>query len=62
MNVLAKIKEEFRKNGFSLAAFCTSPVKGGSGNIEYLAVLKNSDVSDAAVDFQALVAEAFSQK
>lgn len=62
MNVLAKIKEEFRKNGFSLTAFCTSPVKGGSGNIEYLAVLKNSDVSDAAVDFQALVAEAFSQK
>lgn len=65
MNVLVKVTEEFSRNGFSLKMICPSPVKGGSGNIEYLAVILNADDSDnmsTTVDFKSVVEEAFSQK
>ncbi len=66
MNVLVKVTEEFNKNGFSLMMLCPSPVKGGSGNIEYLAVILNDYINDErmhnTVDYKAIVEEAFSYK
>lgn len=60
MNVLMKITEEFSKNGLSLKCLCPSPVRGGSGNIEYLACVSHSGETPAAIDIQAVVQEAFS--
>lgn len=62
INVLLKVTEELKKNGFSLIMLCPSPVKGGSGNIEYLAVISNTNYIHNAVDFKAVVEEAFSHK
>lgn len=62
LNVLMKITEEIRKNGLSLKELCPSPVRGGSGNIEYLAVAVNSDEPAVSIDLQAVAEEAFSQK
>ncbi|MDE6020774.1 MAG: TlyA family RNA methyltransferase [Ruminococcus sp.] len=59
MNVLVRIKEELSKNGLSFVSLCPSPVRGGSGNIEYLAAMCNSDKPDAAVDLKAVIEEAF---
>ncbi|MGN0630982.1 MAG: TlyA family RNA methyltransferase [Ruminococcus sp.] len=60
MNVLMKITEELQRNGLSLRGLCPSPVKGGSGNIEYLANAVNSDEPPVITDIQAVVREAFS--
>lgn len=59
MNVLVRIKEELSRNGLSFVALCPSPVRGGSGNIEYLAAVCNSDRPDASFDFKAIIEEAF---
>lgn len=62
MNVLMKITEELYKNGLSLRGLCPSPVRGGSGNVEYLAASVHSDQPPVITDIQAVVQEAFSYK
>lgn len=58
VNVLMKITEEFHRNGLSLRGLCPSPVRGGSGNIEYLASAVNSDEPPVIIDIQAVVRDA----
>lgn len=62
VNVLIQIMEELQANGLSLTSLCPSPVKGGSGNIEYLACAVHSDVPPAAADIYEIAAKAFSEK
>ncbi len=62
MDVLVRITKEFVRNGFSLIALCPSPVKGGSGNIEYLAVISNACNTYNGIDLKAVLDEAFSLK
>jgi 23S rRNA (cytidine1920-2'-O)/16S rRNA (cytidine1409-2'-O)-methyltransferase len=62
VNVLIQIMEELQANGLSLTALCPSPVKGGSGNIEYLACAVHSDIPPIAADIHETAARAFSEK
>ena len=62
VNVLIQIMEELQVNGLSLTALCPSPVKGGSGNIEYLACAVHSDIPPIAADVHDIAAKAFSEK
>lgn len=45
--------------GFSAADYTYSPIKGGSGNIEYLVLLKKTGDKGKKFDFRRLVDEAF---
>lgn len=61
MNILMGMTEEFAKNGLSLRMLIPSPVKGGSGNTEYLAAAVKSDEPPFTADIQAVVREALQQ-
>lgn len=50
----------FRLTGFAPLNYTFSPIKGGSGNIEYLAELEKSSSNPPLCDFRKLIAEAFS--
>ncbi|MDE7105002.1 MAG: TlyA family RNA methyltransferase, partial [Ruminococcus sp.] len=58
--VLAEMDSFFRLTGFAPLNYTFSPIKGGSGNIEYLAELEKSSVNPPLCDFRKLIAEAFS--
>lgn len=58
--VLADIDSFARLTGFAPERYTFSPVKGGSGNIEYLVKLKKSAEEIPPHDFRKLVGEAFS--
>lgn len=45
--------------GFSAADYTYSPIKGGSGNIEYLVLLKKTGEKGKTFDFRGLVDRAF---
>lgn len=61
IQVLSGILQELQLNGLSLKGLCPSPVKGGSGNTEYLAYAVNSDEPAAAADIIGIVAEALAK-
>ncbi len=58
--VLAEMDSFFRLTGFAPLNYTFSPIKGGSGNIEYLAELEKSSSNPPLCDFRKLIAEAFS--
>lgn len=61
--VLMRILELFSAQGMSVQMLCPSPIQGGSGNIEYLAVLQKTSVPDKMIpDVQQIVEQAFSQR
>lgn len=62
--VLSDITVFAENTGFEIAGLCVSPVKGGSGNIEYLMYLKHiSDENNKKIyDIFALVEEAFKKE
>ncbi len=53
-NTIAYAKD----NGFSVKGLDYSPIKGGSGNIEFLLWLKRSDEEDAPVDIDSVISAA----
>ena len=57
--VLAEMDGFFRLTGFAPLNYTFSPIKGGSGNIEYLVELEKSSVNPPLYDFRKLIAEAF---
>lgn len=57
--VLSEMDNFFRLTGFAPLNYTFSPIKGGSGNIEYLAELKKSAENPSLYDFGKLVDEAF---
>ncbi len=62
IRVLDQLLQEFAANGLSLRMLCPSPIRGGTGNIEYLAVVCHCDDVPAAVDIHQITADAFAQK
>lgn len=52
--VLTEIRQLFADLGLSLRLLCPSPVRGGSGNREYLAVLEKSSAASVPVDLLEL--------
>lgn len=59
LRVLREIDEFARETGFVCEKYTYSPVKGGSGNIEYLVKLCRSGAPAAVHDLKALVESAF---
>ncbi|USS92682.1 TlyA family RNA methyltransferase [Fructobacillus americanaquae] len=61
--VLAETLPMMVKNGFTVAGLTYSPIKGGQGNIEFLAWLKRSDEAqiDSSVAIDEVVAAAHGQ-
>ncbi len=57
-NVIKKIINEFKKINFNIKGLASSPIRGGSGNIEYLAYFKKN-VKDYNIDIERLVNETF---
>ena len=45
--------------GFSVKSITFSPIRGGDGNIEYLALAVKEAASSAALDYRQIVSEAF---
>ncbi len=61
INVLKNIESEFHKAGFSLEELIVSPIRGGSGNIEYVSLIKKSNVLQSKIfNFYEIVERAFS--
>ena len=59
LRVLREIDDFARETGFVCEKYTYSPVKGGSGNIEYLVQLCRSGAPAAVHDLKALVESAF---
>ena len=56
---LELVAEYISKAGFSLLGLCHSPIKGGSGNIEYLAhIRKDDNLTNFDGDIKSIVAKA----
>ncbi|MBR6045797.1 MAG: TlyA family RNA methyltransferase [Ruminococcus sp.] len=60
IEVLRKLTAAFGECGLSLRGLTHSPVKGGSGNTEYLAYLIKSEDPPVCIDVKAVVEAAFS--
>ncbi len=61
-NVLQRICNLFYENHISLRMLMPSPIRGGEGNIEYLAVLEKSETIFPPMDINEVVEAAFSRK
>ena len=61
LQVLRDVTEQFKLNGFTVAGITASPIRGGDGNIEYLAWLRR-DGEDRLPDLEALVRQAHLRK
>lgn len=59
--VINRLKQEFSKINFTMQGLTFSPIKGGSGNIEYLMYL-NKNVSPKSINIQKVVKQAFTNK
>lgn len=62
IRVLESLLQAFSSSGLSLRYLCPSPIRGGTGNIEYLAVVKRSGEQPIAADVHRITMEAFAQK
>lgn len=61
IRVLSDIDSFARSLGFVCEKYVPSPVKGGSGNIEYLVKLRKTGVLPVSHDFRRLVENAFKE-
>lgn len=61
VRILTEIDQFIRLTGLAPVSYTYSPIKGGSGNIEYLAKLVKCSENPAETDFKKLVEEAFTQ-
>lgn len=58
IQVLEKIMQFSIDMGFCIKGLCSSPVKGGSGNTEYLMYLEKSSEKSMTFDIKSIVSEA----
>ncbi len=61
MRILSEIDSFIRLTGLVPMGYTYSPIKGGSGNIEYLVKLSKTQQIPSEQDFRAIVEEAFTQ-
>ncbi len=59
VNVLADIDRFAAELGLVPEGFCFSPIKGGSGNIEYLMKVRKNTGNRVLCDFKGLVSDSF---
>ena len=66
-DVIENLKKEFSSIGFHMNGLTYSPIKGGSGNIEYLMYLRkeslpnSASTSENSIDIRHVINEAFSK-
>ena len=60
IRVICELIDAFHSVGLSITGLTFSPVRGGSGNIEYLALLERTE-KEAAVDVRKAVDQAFDE-
>ena len=60
--VLNKVVKFFNKNNYYLLGLDYSPIKGGDGNIEYIALFSNKINTNITVEVEKIVNVAFGQK
>lgn len=58
-NILKSTIGMFNKHNFSLKGLDFSPIKGGDGNVEYLAFITNKKQGNVSVDLKKLIEKAF---
>ena len=58
LEVLNKVKDYIIENDMSLIDLTYSPITGGTGNIEFLGLIKNSKDQSNLIDFESIVNEA----
>ena len=58
-DILKNVISKFAKNGFNLLGLDVSPIKGGDGNIEYLAYFTNKSDKSYAVNIEKTINNAF---
>ena len=61
IQVLTRIWSLLQSLGLSIQLLCPSPIQGGSGNVEYLAVVQRSAEAGIVPDAAAVVEAAFQQ-
>ena len=59
-DIIENVKNKFLEQNFSMRGLTFSPIKGGSGNIEYLMYL-TKDSASADIDIRHIINEAFSK-
>ena len=59
-DVIENVKNKFLEQNFNMRGLTFSPIKGGSGNIEYLMYL-TKDSASADIDIRHIINEAFSK-
>ena len=57
--ILQSVMQMFNANGFGLLGIDCSPIKGGDGNVEYIAYISNKTTSNITVDLKKLIEHAF---
>lgn len=55
--VINKVIESFKENDYYINSLTSSPIKGGNGNIEYLAYFKRNN--ESKIDINEVINEAF---
>ena len=55
--VINKVIESFKENDYYINSLTSSPIKGGNGNIEYLAYFKRDNEKN--IDIEKVINEAF---
>lgn len=56
-SVIKNVIKSFKENNYYINSLTSSPIKGGNGNIEYLAYFKRNN--ESKIDIQKIINEAF---
>ena len=62
-NIITDLIDYFNNLGFYLKNICSSPIKGGDGNIEYISYFSNKDISkNVNIDLKNIINNAFKKE
>ncbi len=62
IDIIKSLKKYFNEKGFYIKGLVTSPIRGGDGNIEYLAFISNKIDHNARIDIEKIVSESFNSR
>ena len=62
INVINSLLDYFNSKGFYVKNLTSSPIRGGDGNIEYLAYISNKINQNEKIDIKKLVLTSFMNK
>lgn len=63
VGILSSVTDAFCQIGFSVCGLTYSPIRGGDGNVEYLAyAVKENTITKKSFDYNAIVSDGFADK